>query len=260
MRRISLAALLVPLLVAGGASAADGGAVARGEQVYAAHCVMCHGMNGAGVPASSRVVGQPGVATKTPGTLAGPSLQGVGAQAADFYVRTGYMPLLDSTEQPRRRSAGERLLDERQIEDVIAYVATIGGGGPPVPKPRPERGDVAEGMRLFTSHCAGCHQIAAQGGVVTGAVVPPLTKATPTQIAEAVRIGPYVMPSFSEQTITRRQLDSVIAYVLEARSGSSPGGWSIGRIGPVPEGMVAWLLAGSVLVATCVLIGTRARS
>jgi len=118
---------------------------------------------------------------------------------------------------------------------------------------------VAEGLHLFTRNCAGCHQIAAQGGYVTGAVAPPLGDATDVQIAEAVRIGPYIMPRFTEAAISDRQLDSLIAYVDYTRSPDDPGGLPIGHIGPVPEGLVTWLIAAVAGVAFCVVIGTRLR-
>jgi ubiquinol-cytochrome c reductase cytochrome c subunit len=35
------------------------------------------------------------------------------------------------------------------------------------------------------------------------------------------------------------------------------GGWGIGHIGPIPEGMVAWLLAGGALLLAIRLIGER---
>jgi ubiquinol-cytochrome c reductase cytochrome c subunit len=212
-------------------------AAGPGYRLYAANCSMCHGTAGAGI------------ADK------GPSLRGVGALSADFYLRTGYMPLGHPGEQPKRSSPA---FPPSELDALIAYVASL-GKGPPVPHPDPPRGSVAEGSTLFTEHCAGCHQIAARGGYLPGATAPPLDRATATQIAEAVRIGPYVMPSFSKRAITNRQLDSIVAYVEYTRKPRNPGGWSIGRIGPIPEGMVAWLIAGTVLVACCVLIGERAR-
>ena len=126
-----------------------------------------------------------------------------------------------------------------------------------MPKPHPERGSIPVGLRLFTEHCAGCHQVVAEGGYVTGARVPPLKEATPVQIVEAVRLGPYLMPRFPKTQISDRQLDSIVAYVEWAKHPDDRGGWGIGHIGPVPEGLVAWLLAGSALVAVCVLIGKR---
>jgi len=75
-----------------------------------------------------------------------------------------------------------------------------------------------------------------------------------------VRIGPYLMPSFSKTALTDAQLDSIVRYVVYAKSPDNRGGWSLGRAGPVPEGLVTWLLAGAALVAVCVLIGRRLRS
>jgi ubiquinol-cytochrome c reductase cytochrome c subunit len=90
--------------------------------------------------------------------------------------------------------------------------------------------------------------------------VPRLKQATPTQIAEAVRIGPYLMPKFSKTAISDRQLDSIIAYVESAKKPHDRGGWGIGHIGPVPEGMVAWFIAAFVLVGLCALIGERLKA
>jgi ubiquinol-cytochrome c reductase cytochrome c subunit len=204
-----------------------------GRQLYAGNCIMCHGPNGIG-------------------THDGPPLRGVGARAADFYLRTGYMPLHSPDTQPRRTRV---LFSEREIRAIVSYVASL--GGPKVPAPHPERGSLGEGLHAFTEHCAGCHQVAAVGGVVTGAVAPDLHSATAVQIAEAVRIGPYVMPSFSPRQISNRELDSIIRYVQYTRTPDDRGGWGLGHLGPAPEGLVAWLIAGAALVAVCVLIGQR---
>jgi ubiquinol-cytochrome c reductase cytochrome c subunit len=151
------------------------------------------------------------------------------------------------------------LFNEREIRALVKYVASL-GNGPPVPNPAPEQGDQAEGLRLFTQHCAGCHQVAGEGGYVTNARVPRLKEATPQQIAEAVRTGPYLMPSFSRRAISDRQLDSIIAYLQAAKTPDDRGGWGIGHIGPVPEGIIAWLIAAVVLVGFCALIGERLRA
>jgi ubiquinol-cytochrome c reductase cytochrome c subunit len=251
---LALVALLVP---SSGVGAAEGDA-ARGEHLYAGSCIQCHGFAGSGAPLSSRAEGSSN-RSNGPSSVGGPPLRGVGARAADLYLSTGYMPLLDPTSQPVSRGPGERLLDENEIGDLIAYVASL-GKGPPIPTPHPERGNVAEGMSLFTSHCAGCHQIALAGGYVSGAVAPALGNVTPVRVAEAVRVGPYVMPAFPESTISERQLDSIIAYIRATQQAGNPGGWGIGRTGPVPEGMITWLLAASALVGTCVLIGSRLKT
>jgi ubiquinol-cytochrome c reductase cytochrome c subunit len=230
-------ALIAALVLAAPAAANSPGVVhaKTSAALYAANCAKCHGPHGEG--------------------YTGPKLEGVGALAADFYLRTGAMPLARVGEQPE---ASRVLFSELELRALIHHVASL--GGPPVPTPHPERGSLSHGLKLFTDHCAGCHQVVAEGGFVTGARVPPLENATPTQIAEAVRIGPYLMPKFSERAITPPELDSIIRYVEYAKHPDNRGGWGLGEIGPVPEGIVAWLVAAVVLVGTCLVIGKRLES
>ena len=110
------------------------------------------------------------------------------------------------------------------------------------------------------SDASACHQIDAEGGYVTNAVAPSLDKASPVEIAEAVRIGPYLMPHFSEKQISSDQLSSIIRYVQYAKHPDDRGGWSLGHVGPVPEGLVTWFIAIAVLIAICGVIGQRIRS
>jgi len=116
---------------------------------------------------------------------------------------------------------------------------------------------VLRSLHLFTEHCAGCHQVVARGGYVPGARVPPLQGVNATEIAEAVRVGPYLMPRFSTRQITDAQLGSIIKYVLSTRRPNNRGGWGIGNIGPIPEGLVTWWIAAPLLVAACMALGRR---
>ena len=240
MRRRLAFALLVACAVAP-AAAAQSNQVAHGKELFGRYCLSCHGANGAGI--------QP------PGTGKGygPSLQGVGALAADFYLRTGYMPLRRVPGQPRR---SRLLLSPGDIDALVAYVASL-ASGPAVPDPHPEQGSLAEGQKLFTDHCSGCHQVVAAGGYLTGAVAPSLDHATARQVAEAVRIGPYVMPRFTEKDLSPHQVDSLVRYIEYAKHPDDRGGWAIGRVGPVPEGLVTWFLGASTLVGVCIVIGKR---
>lgn len=220
-------------------------AIEWGAQLFAANCGSCHGSNGRGIYSPVRGAGDQ--------TGLGPSLLGVGRSAADFYLRTGYMPLKDVRSQPMRSRV---LFSNPELDALIAYVGSL-GPGPAVPSPRPERGNLAQGLQLFTQRCAGCHQVVARGGYVTNAVAPPLDRATAVEIAEAVRIGPYLMPRFSERQVSNDQLDSIIRYVRYARRPDDRGGWAIGHIGPVPEGLATWFIGIAALVAACLAIGRR---
>jgi ubiquinol-cytochrome c reductase cytochrome c subunit len=77
-------------------------------------------------------------------------------------------------------------------------------------------------------------------------------------VAEAVRIGPYVMPKFSEADLDQHEVDSLAKYIEYTRSPRDEGGWGIGHIGPIPEGMVAWLLGLVSLILVIRVIGERA--
>jgi ubiquinol-cytochrome c reductase cytochrome c subunit len=207
---------------------------AQGAQLYQEDCASCHGVALRGIP---------GVA---------PSLVGVGAGPVHFYLSTGRMPLASPREQPQRNAP---LYNARQIDALVDYVASF--GGPPAPTADPSKGNLAVGLHAFTLSCAGCHQIVARGGLTLGAVAPSLQGSTPQQIAEAVRMGPYVMPRFSPTQINQHQLDSLTRYILWTREPDNAGGWGIYNIGPIPEGIVAWFLALAALVIVARLIGER---
>jgi ubiquinol-cytochrome c reductase cytochrome c subunit len=207
----------------------------RGRDLYAGTCATCHGEDLRGVR------GQ------------GPSLLRAGAAATDFYLSTGRMPIADPTDEPTR---SEPQYSKRDIAALVAYVGSF--GGPPIPNADPARGDVARGKETFTESCAGCHQVMARGGIVTGAFVPSLDDVPARQIAEAVRIGPYLMPIFDQKRLPQDELDDVAAYVAYSAKPDDRGGWGIGNIGPVPEGMVTWLLAAVVLLGIARALGERA--
>jgi ubiquinol-cytochrome c reductase cytochrome c subunit len=163
------------------------------------------------------------------------------------------MPLDNPTDQPDR---AEPAYARGDIAALVAYVGSFGGPG--VPRIDARAGDVGRGRTAFAERCAGCHQILARGGIVTGGAVPALDKSTATQLAEAVRIGPYLMPKFGAAQLDTRRLADLAAYVDYTRHPDDRGGWAIGHLGPIPEGMVAWLLAGLVLLAVARVIGERA--
>jgi ubiquinol-cytochrome c reductase cytochrome c subunit len=218
-----------------------------GAELYAGNCASCHGIAGSGINSP-----RPGAADMLG---AGPPLRGVGAIAPDFYLRTGYMPLSSIHDQP---GPNRVLFSDKEIRSLIAYVASL-GAGPGIPKPQPASGSLPTGFQQFTQHCAGCHQEVARGGFVTGAEVPPLQSATPTEIAEAVRVGPYLMPRFPTSQISDAQLNSIIKYVLSTRHPDNRGGWGIGNLGPIPEGLVTWWIAAPLLLIACMAVGRRLR-
>jgi ubiquinol-cytochrome c reductase cytochrome c subunit len=162
------------------------------------------------------------------------------------------MPLEQPREEPLRNPP---LYTRTQIDALIAYISTF--GGPPAPTANTADGDLALGQQEFALNCAGCHQIVARGGLTINAIVPNLQQATAQQVAEAIRMGPYLMPHFDSKQIDQHELDSIAAYVLWTRRPSNAGGWGISNLGPIPEGMVAWFIALLAMVIVARLIGER---
>jgi quinol---cytochrome-c reductase cytochrome c subunit len=208
--------------------------LAEGFSLYQGSCSSCHGI---------ALNGTPGVA---------PSLRGVGAGPVDFYLSTGRMPLEQPREEPMR---GTPQFNRTQMDALIDYVSTF--GGPPAPTVNTANGNLALGLHEFTLNCAGCHQVVARGGLTVNVPVPDLLDATPQQIAEAVRMGPYLMPHFDANQINQHELDSIARYVIWTRRPVNSGGWGLYNLGPIPEGIVAWFIALLAMVIVARLIGER---
>jgi ubiquinol-cytochrome c reductase cytochrome c subunit len=213
--------------------------IARGNALFLQGCSTCHGLSGQG------------------SNLA-PSLVGVGAAAVDFQVGTGRMPLpVRGGEAPRKPVRYK----QSDIDALAAYVESI-GGGPQIPAASDydsTGADVAEGGELFRTNCASCHNFVGEGGALAhGLYAPSLTNTTPKHIYEAMITGPSNMPVFGDKTITPDEKRAILAYLQTMRAQADPGGNSLGRIGPVPEGLVGWLAGIGLLVLAAVWIGARA--
>lgn len=209
--------------------------VADGKALYDIGCVSCHGVGGVG-------------------SSEGPTLVGVGAASADFYLTTGRMPLAVTGQQPpRKRPAFTR----SQIDALVAYVASL-GGGPAVPNVATADADLAHGGVLYRANCASCHNAAGIGGALSyGRHAPALSSATATQVVEAMRVGPGQMPVFDELTLTRTDANDIARYVEYLRDPDDRGGLSLGRSGPVGEGFVALLFGLGGLIVICVWVVGR---
>jgi ubiquinol-cytochrome c reductase cytochrome c subunit len=230
---VSAAAAAAALALVTSTTAATNSAE-RGKQIYMESCSSCHGLALQGIPNR------------------GPKLRGAGALAADFYLRTGRMPLDKPTDEPLR---GKPAFSRPEIDALVAYIGSF--GGPPIPAVHPERGDLAAGREVFTAHCAGCHQVVGEGGIVTRARVPRVSGVAPLDVAEAVRMGPYLMPPFGEKLLPQHDVDSIARYLQYTNDPDDRGGWAIGHIGPVPEGMVAWFIGALALVLIARTLGER---
>ncbi|WP_062079293.1 cytochrome bc1 complex diheme cytochrome c subunit [Demequina globuliformis] len=212
--------------------------VVAGEKLFAANCASCHGLD---------AEGQDGVA---------PSLVGVGAAAVDFQVGTGRMPMQASGPQAPAKPVQ---FSQDEINQLAAWVASL-GAGPAIPTAEQvdaALGDPANGMEVFRTNCAMCHGSIGGGGALTqGKFAPSVLETTPEHIYEAMLTGPQSMPVFNDANITPEHKRDVIAYITAQHEGS-PGGLSLGAIGPVSEGLWAWLVLLGLIIASTVWVGAR---
>jgi len=208
--------------------------VANGRQLYLVGCSSCHGFDASG-------------------TSRGPSLIQAGAAAADFFLRTGRMPLNNPSELAVRHRPA---YPPSQIAELVAYIASL-NHGPPIPTVL--AGDLARGNVLFSDNCAQCHNDAGAGGALGyGDIVPSLHKARAVDVVEAMRIGPGPMPVFGPGTLDDQQASDIATYVQYLHHPRDRGGLGLGHLGPIPEGFVGWVVGMGLLLLAARLIGTRA--
>jgi ubiquinol-cytochrome c reductase cytochrome c subunit len=228
---------------AAGVSTAD---VTAGKQLFLANCASCHGVNAEGR------------ATGNKDAIAGPALAGVGAAAVDFQMGTGRMPMRAPAVQAPRDDKVK--FSQEQIDQIAAYVASL-APGPAVPSEEavdPTKGDVAKGGELFRVNCAMCHNFAGSGGALTrGKYAPSLMGVTPTHMFEAMETGPASMPVFNNDTMTPESKRDIIAFLTTLDKHEAPGGMSLGALGPVTEGMFAWIFGLGLMVAAAFWLGSK---
>lgn len=247
---VALALLVTGALYAAFAPSASGSTeastddVEAGRALFVANCATCHGME-----AEGRTSGEDG-------TQSAPSLIGVGAASVDFQVSTGRMPMQRNEPQA---AAKPPQFQRAEIEQLAAYVASL-GPGPSIPSAEqvdPALGDPANGGALFRTNCAMCHGVTGAGGALTqGKYAPSVLASTPTQIYEAMVTGPQSMPVFNDANITPEGKRDIIAYI-DAQQAGSPGGTTLGSIGPVGEAVWVWILGIGLLIGCAVWIGAK---
>jgi len=253
-----LVVVLLGLLLTGGAFAllapasaqtdqADQSTIDAGRRLFLVGCASCHGENGEGI------------VTKR-GTQYGPPLAGVGAAAVDFQVGTGRMPMARPGAQAQQKKV---VYNPEEISQLAAFVASL-GPGPAVPsKSQYDTSDVdneavVRGGEFWRTNCTACHNFAAAGGALPGGkFAPPLRHVTEKHIYEAMLTGPQQMPVFSDGVLKPSEKKDVIAYIRSIQDSPDYGGWNLGALGPVSEGLAAWVIGIGALVCFAIWIASH---
>jgi ubiquinol-cytochrome c reductase cytochrome c subunit len=228
------AVALFTLLGAGTGTAVNDGDSAGdlGAQLYGDNCASCHGVDGRGVEGL------------------GPSLAPEGRAALDFVLRTGRMPIADPGMQTRRRPVR---FSEAEIRALVDYAATF-GSGPDTPDVDIARGDLVTGGEIYRLNCAACHVASGSGAAIGGGQeAPSLMSATPTQVGQAIVVGPGAMPVFT--SFDAQDINDVARYIADLQRRHTAGVDAFGGAGPVAEGLAAWLLGLLPLIALTRWIG-----
>lgn len=225
--------------------------VQEGRELFLVGCAFCHGPNGEGVLTQG-------------GTQYGPPLTNVGAAAVDFQVGTGRMPMAQPGVQAPRK---EVVYDEAETEALSAYVASL-GTGPAIPDEElystAGLGEdelqelVTRGSQIFLANCTACHNYEGSGGAMPrGGYAPKIRGVDPKHIYEAMLTGPQSMDSFSDGNIPPADKKAVIAYLEELDGQPDYGGFTFGGLGPVSDGITAWLVGIGGLVGFAVWIAAH---
>jgi ubiquinol-cytochrome c reductase cytochrome c subunit len=248
----SVALVLTGLLITGGAYAlftatspanasvdlTSAQTISEGKKLFASNCATCHGLNLAG-------------------SEAGPSLVGVGAASVDFQVGTGRMPLEQDAPQGVVHPV---LFTKTQILQMAGYVASISPGpGIPASSSLALTGDATKGAQLFRINCAMCHNVAGAGGALTeGKFAPNLQNTTPAHIYEAMLTGPQSMPVFNDANITPQEKQDIITALKTQNKDAGVGGFVLGSLGPVAEGLFLWIFGLGAVIAFTVWLTAKA--
>ncbi len=240
MAGLVLTGALYSTLAPGAQAAPEGSestAEAAGRELYERSCISCHGENLEGVPNR------------------GPSLIGVGEASVYFQVHTGRMPLVRQQAQAPDKPA---IFSDEEIDQLMAYVQA-NGGGPTLPSGDLRDGDLAAGGELFRLNCSSCHNFVGEGGALSsGKYAPSLEDSNDLEIYTAMLSGPENMPVFGDNQLTPEDKRAIINYVQTITDMPDPGGAGIGRIGPVSEGLVIWVVGVAALLFGIFWMGSKA--
>ena len=216
----------------------DARMLAEGRALYETHCITCHGSD-------------------LRGTAGVPSLANAGGAAVDFYVATGRMPdAMKSQQAPHT----DPHFTQPQIAAIDAYVTSRATTVIAIPNVVTSEASLQHGRSLFEENCQGCHGAAGEGASAGGDwIALPLYQATAKEIGEAIRIGPGVMPRFTNAQLNERDIGAIATYVHYLTVTSpSYGGFTMDYAGPAAEGLVGGILGVGALFWVIFFTGTKA--
>lgn len=194
----------------------------RGRLLFEQKCGACHTMAQAGTTGQIGPDLDEAFAAARAAGENGDTIEGVVKAQVEFPRPSNDNPAV---------SMPADIVTGQDLEDVVAYVGLYAG----VPGAAPPRVPGGPGAQVFANNgCGGCHVLAAaKAGGVTG---PSLDEVLPGQSEAMVKESiidpdkviakgypPNVMPSNFEQTLSAKEIEDLVKYLLESTSGGKGG-------------------------------------
>ncbi len=214
---LALASLAAVVVAASGCGTTSAD-VARGRVLFVQKCGVCHTLAQAGTTAQIGPNLDDAFASARAAGEGGQTVEGIVKAQVEFPRPDNGNPAVS---MPRDVVTGQ------DLDDVAAYVGAYAG----VPGAAPPSVPGGPGAQVFANNgCGGCHTLAAAGsGGVTG---PNLNEVLPGQTAAMVHesiVDPNkeiakgypanVMPQNFEQTISAKEIEQLVEYLIENTAG-----------------------------------------
>ncbi|MER2597966.1 MAG: c-type cytochrome [Caldilineales bacterium] len=250
-----LAALL--MLLSAVAWAQSGGDITRGSQIFDANCAVCHGSDGKGRVGANL------------------SNQFSAIDPAAF-TRAVIEQGVTGTPMIAWSKQYGGILDDQQIEDVVAFVSSLSGGRSamaptatpmpvtPVPTVPGATGDATHGKQLFDQNCVMCHGDYGQGRIGAN-LSKGFASINPQQFVRATvadGISGSAMPSWSQAKggpLSDADIDDISSYIMtlkgKATTVAAASSTALGTQSPAAQEKGSnWLMILLVLVLAVVLV------
>lgn len=194
----------------------------RGRILFVQKCGVCHTMAQAGTTAQ--------IGPNLDDAFASAREAGEGGDTVEGVVKAQVEYPRPSNDDPAVSMPAD-IVTGQDLEDVAAYVGLYAG----VPGAAPPKVPGGPGAQVFANNgCGGCHTLAAaKSGGVTG---PNLDEVLPGQDEAMVEESivdpnkeivqgypPNVMPANFGQSLSAKEIEDLVKYLLESTSGSKSG-------------------------------------
>lgn len=214
---LAIAALVGVVIVASGCGTTDADET-RGRVLFVQKCGTCHALAQAGTTAQ--------IGPDLDDAFAAARESGQNSDTVEGIVKAQVENPRPVNDNPAVSMPAE-IVTGQDLDDVAAYLGLYAG----VPGAAPPKVPGGPGAQVFANNgCGGCHTFAAaKSGGVTG---PNLDEVLPGQSMAMVHESivdpnkeiakgypPNVMPANYEQTISPKELDQLVEYLLEDSGG-----------------------------------------